>query len=75
MAGNTLGPAARIDSGGDLVGPNDSLHCRIAGRPARIASLARFLDYVQSHDRVWICRRVDIARHWMARHPYSGEGA
>ena len=46
------------------------LHCRIAGRPARLASLARFLDHVQKHDRVWICRRVDIARHWVAHHPY-----
>ena len=46
------------------------LHCRLAGRPARIASLARFLDYVQKHDRVWICRRIDIARHWIARHPF-----
>jgi putative urate catabolism protein len=46
------------------------LHCRLAGRPARIASLARFLDHVQRHDRVWICRRVEIARHWRERHPY-----
>jgi allantoinase len=46
------------------------LHCRLAGRPARIAALARFLDYVQKHDRVWVCRRVDIARHWLAQHPY-----
>ena len=45
------------------------LHCRIAGRPGRVAALARFLDYVMSHDRVWICRRVDIARHWHAEHP------
>ena len=45
------------------------LHCRIAGRPARMASLARFLDHVQRHERVWICRRADIARHWIARHP------
>ncbi len=45
------------------------LHCRIAGRPGRAAALARFLDYVQAHARVWICRRVDIARHWHARHP------
>jgi putative urate catabolism protein len=44
------------------------LHCRLVGRPGRIAALARFLDHVQSHDRVWICRRVDIARHWHARH-------
>ena len=46
------------------------LHCRLAGRPGRAAALMRFLDYVQSHDRVWICRRIDIARHWHATHPY-----
>ena len=46
------------------------LHCRLAGRPARLAALARFLDHVQAHERVWICRRVDIARHWRERHPY-----
>ena len=46
------------------------LRCRLAGRPARLAALARFLDHVQRHDRVWICRRVDIARHWRERHPY-----
>jgi len=45
------------------------LHCRLIGHPGRFAALQRFLDYVQSHDRVWICRRVDIARHWIARHP------
>lgn len=45
------------------------LHCRLAGRPARVAALERFLDYVLAHDRVWICRRVDIARHWIATHP------
>ena len=45
------------------------LHCRLAGRPARIAALARFLDHVQSHDAVWIARRVDIARHWVANFP------
>lgn len=44
------------------------LHCRLVGRPGRAASLARFLDYVQQHDRVWICRRVDIARHWHEKH-------
>lgn len=46
------------------------LHTRLAGRPGRTAALARFLDYVQSHDRVWICRRVDIAQHWIQHHPY-----
>jgi peptidoglycan/xylan/chitin deacetylase (PgdA/CDA1 family) len=43
------------------------LHCRLAGRPSRAAGLARFMDYVVSHERVWVCRRVDIARHWMER--------
>lgn len=45
------------------------LHCRLAGRPGRFRALQRFLDHVQSHPRVWICRRIDIARHWMDRHP------
>ena len=47
------------------------LHCRIVGRPARAAALARFLDYVQGHDKVWITRRIDIAEHWHAHHPMS----
>jgi peptidoglycan/xylan/chitin deacetylase (PgdA/CDA1 family) len=51
------------------------LHCRLVGRPARMAALAHFLDHVQSHERVWICRRVEIARHWIARHPFGGKGA
>jgi allantoinase len=45
------------------------LHCRLAGRPGRFAALQRFLDHVRKHDRVWLCRRVDIARHWHAVHP------
>lgn len=45
------------------------LHCRLVGRPARTAALERFLDHVQGHDRVWITRRVDIARHWAAQFP------
>ena len=45
------------------------LHCRLVGRPGRAAALARFLDHVQKHDKVWVCRRVDIARHWRDRHP------
>jgi allantoinase len=48
------------------------LHCRLAGRPARAASLARFLDYVLGHKHVWITRRIDIANHWRATHPYGG---
>ena len=46
------------------------LHCRIIGRPGRIEALEHFLDYVQQHPQVWICRRVEIAQHWMAIHPY-----
>ncbi|WP_327144961.1 allantoinase PuuE [Nocardia sp. NBC_01327] len=45
------------------------LHCRIAGKPARAKSLERFLDYVQSHDNVWLTRRIDIADHWRKVHP------
>jgi len=47
------------------------LHCRLAGRPGRFAGLQRFLDHIQNHDRVWICRRIDIARHWIDRHPWQ----
>ena len=50
------------------------LHCRLAGRPGRFAALCRFLDHVQRRDDVWICRRVDIARHWIQRHPYHPAG-
>jgi putative urate catabolism protein len=46
------------------------LHCRLVGRPARAAALARFLDYVQTHQHVWITRRIDIARHWQMVHPF-----
>ncbi len=45
------------------------LHCRLVGRPGRAAALARFLDYVASHDKAWVCRRIDIANHWRTRHP------
>jgi putative urate catabolism protein len=45
------------------------LHCRLVGRPGRMAALLRFLDYVQGHARVWLPRRIDIARHWHAHHP------
>lgn len=48
------------------------LHCRLAGRPGRTAALARFLDYVLQHDRVWVTRRIDIANHWKTVHPYVG---
>lgn len=45
------------------------LHCRIVGRPARFAALQRFVDYVQQHRDVWLCRRIDIAEHWRQEHP------
>ena len=48
------------------------LHCRLAGRPGRTAALQRFLDYLGRHDGVWVTRRCDIARHWVARHPPAG---
>lgn len=47
------------------------MHCRLLGRPGRLRALQRFLDYVQSHDKVWICRRIDIAEHWKKTHPYQ----
>ncbi len=46
------------------------MHCRLLGRPGRFRALQRFLDHLEKHDRVWICRRVDIARHWMETHPF-----
>lgn len=48
---------------------NIGLHCRLAGRPGRIAALARFIDYARGHDRVWFTRRIDIAGHWRKHHP------
>ncbi len=47
------------------------LHCRLVGRPGRAESLRRFIEYVQSHDKVWIARRADIAKHWRETHPYQ----
>lgn len=46
------------------------MHCRLLGRPARFKALQKFLDHIEKHDRVWICRRVDIANHWARHHPY-----
>ena len=45
------------------------LHNRLVGKPGRLRGLQRFLDHVAAHDRVWVCRRVDIARHWLDRFP------
>ena len=47
------------------------MHCRLLGRPGRLVALQRFLDHVANHDKVWVCRRVDIARHWQATHPFK----
>jgi len=47
------------------------MHCRLLGRPGRITALQRFLDHIAKHDRVWVCRRIDIARHWKQVHPYQ----
>ena len=45
------------------------MHCRLLGRPGRMRALQRFLDHIAAHDRVWVCRRIDIARHWKKEHP------
>jgi putative urate catabolism protein len=45
------------------------LHCRIIGRPARLGALRRLVEHVVAHDGVWVCRRVDIARHWIEHLP------
>ena len=50
------------------------LHQRLIGHPGRMAGLWRFLDHVLKHKDVWVTRRLDIAKHWMATHPYSGKG-
>jgi len=51
------------------------MHCRLLGRPGRFHALQRFLDHVASHDRVWVCRRIDIARHWRDRFAACDVGA
>jgi allantoinase len=51
------------------------MHCRLLGRPGRMRALQHFLDHVQRHDRVWITRRIDIARHWRRVHPFDATRA
>ena len=51
------------------------MHCRLLGRPGRLRALQRFLDHVEAHDRVWITRRIDIARHWREHHPFDAQHA
>ncbi|MCF8579363.1 allantoinase PuuE [Enterobacter ludwigii] len=47
------------------------MHCRLLGRPGRFRALQRFLDYVQQHERVWVCTRQQIADHWREVHPFQ----
>ncbi|MGO3343806.1 MAG: allantoinase PuuE [Marinomonas sp.] len=49
------------------------LHCRLIGRPARIAGLRRFLEYIRQFDDVWCARRIDIAHHWHKNFPYKAD--
>lgn len=51
------------------------LHCRLIGRPGRFKALQRFLDHIERHDRVWVTRRIDIARHWRKVHPFDAQTA
>ena len=51
------------------------MHCRLLGRAGRLQGLQRFLDHIEKHNRVWIARRIDIARHWKAAHPFNLETA
>jgi peptidoglycan/xylan/chitin deacetylase (PgdA/CDA1 family) len=51
------------------------MHCRILGRPGRMRALQRFLDHIEKHDRVWVTRRIDIARHWKSAHPFNPDNA
>ena len=51
------------------------MHCRLLGRPGRLRALQRFLDHVAAHDRVWVCRRIDIAHHWQHTHPFDAKTA
>jgi len=51
------------------------MHCRILGRPGRLRGLQRFLDHVEKHDKVWVTRRIDIARHWKQAHPFNPDTA
>jgi len=62
---------------GDTQGDNSpkmmsiGMHCRLLGRPGRITALQRFLDHIGQHENVWVCRRLDIARHWKQAHPFE----
>jgi putative urate catabolism protein len=49
------------------------MHCRLLGRPGRFRALQRFLDHIGTHGNVWVCRRIDIADHWVKHHSYIGK--
>jgi putative urate catabolism protein len=51
------------------------MHCRLLGRPGRLRALQRFLDHVERHDRVWVARRLDVARHWRREFPFDSKTA
>ena len=70
-------PDLSLHAEGDPAGDNApkmmsvGMHCRLLGRPGRITALQRFLDHIQAHEGVWVARRLDIARHWQATHPFA----
>jgi len=64
------GPGTACGRGGPAM-MSIGMHCRLLGRPGRMKALQQFLDHVQRHDRVWVTRRIDIARHWRATHPFD----
>ncbi len=47
------------------------LHCRLVGRPGRAQALRKFLDYIADKQSVWVCRRINIAEHWINNFPVS----
>jgi peptidoglycan/xylan/chitin deacetylase (PgdA/CDA1 family) len=51
------------------------LHNRLVGRPGRVGALARFLDHIARHDRVWVTTRLDIAKHWHREHKALADAA
>ena len=65
------GGADPAEGGGGPAMMSIGMHCRLLGRPGRLLALQRFLDHIQSHERVWITRRIDIARHWQQAHPFD----
>ena len=49
------------------------MHCRLLGRPGRIAALQKFLNHIEKHSNVWVCRRIDIAQHWQTAHTFTAK--